>query len=441
MRSTMCQVSAGVKHSAFRCSVLLAIFTCLAACLGYAQQPTYDETFGKARKLFQGGNLDEAYLAAYAAVTLDDKRWEAYGLLAMILDTKGAAEPARNALNKALERAPEDRKAALLELAKKLGTPPAPTPQPGASPAQLSADAQRQLDALVLLSEDADRATTPAERKQILNLLLEKSAVFAKEHPQHGPTWLLRAVAALELSNPIFGRQAAAKLRELGFDKSTDPKARKVMAALELQEWNQPVVPFDPAKMTRWTNSLGMIFVPVPGTKVWFCVWETRVRDFMVFATATGRGATEVVKEIWSKKYDGFDLTPKHPVWRVNWFDANEFCRWLSELENSDIAGSARYRLPTDAEWSAAAGDTKYPWGNDYPPATGAGNYGSKLSIDTFRYTSPVGSFNANQHGIYDLGGNVWEWCEDWYRKEMNTSRLLNNGCLSAARCFHEITI
>jgi formylglycine-generating enzyme required for sulfatase activity len=87
--------------------------------------------------------------------------------------------------------------------------------------------------------------------------------------------------------------------------------------------------------------------------------------------------------------------------------------------------------LPTDEEWSVAVGLDEpgggtprdkqqqikgvYPWGTQWPPPSGAGNYGSSLKVDDYEYTSTVGSFNANRYGLYDMGGNVWQWCEDWY--------------------------
>ena len=131
---------------------------------------------------------------------------------------------------------------------------------------------------------------------------------------------------------------------------------------------------------------------------------------------------------------DEFKQADTHPVVNVNWEDANAFCEWLTkkEMAAGKIKAGQKYRLPTDAEWSVAVGLGKEK-GNT-PGAKsqvaskmftrgarsgrrlkGAGNYGGRLKVDKYDRTAPVGSFAANQLGLHDMGGNAWEWCEDWY--------------------------
>ena len=196
-------------------------------------------------------------------------------------------------------------------------------------------------------------------------------------------------------------------------------------------------------KGQRLTNSLGMVFVPVPGTKVLFSIWETRVQDFEAFVNAT----KYVAGDSW--KSPGFKQGPTHPVCGICWNDANTFCDWLTQKERSEgrLSTNQSYRLPTDAEWSWAVGigDLEgtgtpaekrerlpgvYPWGTQWPPPKGAGNFaGSEImdgdmpadtrSIQGYRddypRTAPVGSFDPNQFGIYDLAGNVLEFCKDLF--------------------------
>ena len=187
-----------------------------------------------------------------------------------------------------------------------------------------------------------------------------------------------------------------------------------------------------------FTNTLGMKFVPVPGTDVQFCIWETRVKDYAAYAAANAG-----VDESWKKPFgDKFKQEDTHPVVKVSWEDANAFCAWLTRKERAagKITASQRYRLSTDAEWSVAVGLGRetgsspeeknagvkdvYPWGKGYPPPKEAGNYYKSLKVDNFEYTSPVGSFAVNKLGLHDMGGNVWEWCEDWYRSG-NSYRVL----------------
>ena len=140
-------------------------------------------------------------------------------------------------------------------------------------------------------------------------------------------------------------------------------------------------------------------------------------------------------------------LFRSHPAVNVSWDDAKEFCAWLTKKEQGEgkLAAGQEYRLPTDAEWSYAVGigdkegngtpkdkDGKladvYPWGTGWPPPKGAGNYGQSLNVDEYANTSPVGSFKANQYGLYDMGGNVWQWCEDLYENGQSRNRVLRGG-------------
>jgi len=216
------------------------------------------------------------------------------------------------------------------------------------------------------------------------------------------------------------------------------------------------LAPIAATKATPWENSLGMKFVPVPGTPVLFSIWDTRVQDFEVFVNLSGYNATKDMFSLqadgWKQRGDtwrspGFPQGPTHPVCGVSWDDAKAFCEWLTKKEQAEgrIGRRQSYRLPTDAEWSAAIGlmnengntpkekDSQlkdvYPWGTQWPPPPGAGNYAGEESKpgapsswtviagynDGFARTSPVGSFPANRCGLFDISGNVWQWCEDKY--------------------------
>jgi formylglycine-generating enzyme required for sulfatase activity len=186
-------------------------------------------------------------------------------------------------------------------------------------------------------------------------------------------------------------------------------------------------------KETPFVNTLGMKFVPVPGTKMLFSIWDVRVQDFKTYFRANNNKG-----EWWDwRNADAFAIGDTHPVVYVTWNDAQDFCKWLTDKERNEgkITQSQSYRLPMDWEWSVAVGlherrsaaasakDEKikgvYPWGNQWPPPNDAGNYDDDAShgIDNFHdgysHTSPVGSFKANQFGLYDMGGNVYQMCQD----------------------------
>lgn len=112
---------------------------------------------------------------------------------------------------------------------------------------------------------------------------------------------------------------------------------------------------------------------------------------------------------------------PDYPVVGVNWEDSVAYCSWLQQKTGKT------YRLPTEAEWEKAARggieQNNYPWGDEEFDAEGRyrANSGSESDndrirkMDGFLNTAPVGSFPPNGYGIYDMAGNVWEWCADYY--------------------------
>ena len=214
-----------------------------------------------------------------------------------------------------------------------------------------------------------------------------------------------------------------------------------------------------PLPASRWTNSLGMIFIPMPHTKVSFSIWETRVKDFAAFtATEPKLDGTN-----WNHAFY-HEITPvspglDFPVVNVSWNDAQAFCVWLTKTEHAAgrISADESYRLPTDEEWSWAVGiggretvatpkdksaqlNNVYPWGAQFPPPPGAGNFADQAALnyftnwphidgynDGFVTTSPVGSFTPSASGLYDLAGNVLEWCGDYY-DQTQKQRVLRGG-------------
>ena len=159
-----------------------------------------------------------------------------------------------------------------------------------------------------------------------------------------------------------------------------------------------------------FANSLGMQFVQLPGGDAWLGVWETRVADYVVFASATTNG--------WQAAW--FQDTDRHPAVNVQWDDAQAFCAWLSRRERANglLVADEGYRLPTSSEWTIALGQAEL---------TDSGNFSQQHDRDSFARTSPVGSFPGNALGLHDLRGNVWEWCTAWPNEE-GVGRILRGG-------------
>ncbi len=102
------------------------------------------------------------------------------------------------------------------------------------------------------------------------------------------------------------------------------------------------------------------------------------------------------------------------PVTNVSWYEALDYCYLIGK------------GLPTEAQWEKAAGNgdgCEFPWGKDFDPNQSQGRGGLQMRDKS----APVGSYPPNIHGIYDMGGNVWEWVSDWMAPGYRTSGVLND--------------
>ena len=142
-----------------------------------------------------------------------------------------------------------------------------------------------------------------------------------------------------------------------------------------------------------------------------------RLGNSGVFDPATGRW--DLVDHASWRRPRGPDAPPApadHPVTQVSWHDAVAYCAWAGK------------RLPTEVEWEHAArngrnGGPQYAWGDAlvvagrYMANTWQGHFPDRNTVDDgYLYTSPVGTFGKTPSGLTDMGGNVWQWCDDWFR-------------------------
>ncbi|MCQ2251645.1 MAG: formylglycine-generating enzyme family protein [Bacteroidales bacterium] len=142
-------------------------------------------------------------------------------------------------------------------------------------------------------------------------------------------------------------------------------------------------------------------------------------------------GKYEVTQKLWKavmgnspSYFKGDDL----PVEQVSWNDVQEFLRKLNSITGKN------FRLPTEAEWEYAARGGNKSRGYKYSGSNDINEVAWYTTNSHDKGTSKVGSFAPNELGIYDMSGNVWEWCQDWYDNYSSTSQSNPTGPSSGFR-------
>jgi uncharacterized protein (TIGR02996 family) len=261
-------------------------------------------------------------------------------------------------------------------------------------------------------------------------------------HPLELERWLILADWLEDQQDP------RAELARLRFLLQTEPehpqRAERQARQRELLEAGlAPVVP-------TWTNSLGMTFALIlPGTfsmgspeteadrsedetlhpvtlsrPVFLGTSPVTVGAFGRFVAATNYqteaeksgGAYGYLQGRWKQdpsitwRNPGFTQTEAHPVVCVSWNDAQDMVAWLNQVEtNSGLV----YSLPTEAQWEyacRAGSETAYWWGE----ANKLGEY-AWFDENSEKKTHPIQTKKPNPWGLFDMHGQVWEWCADWY--------------------------
>ena len=142
-------------------------------------------------------------------------------------------------------------------------------------------------------------------------------------------------------------------------------------------------------------------------------------------------GETEVTQALWQAvmgSNPSFFSGMENPVEQVSWDDCQEFIRYLNSLTGQN------FRLPTEAEWEYAARGGNMSQGYKYAGSNTIDNVAWYVE-NSNEYTHKVATKTANELGLYDMSGNVWEWCQDWYDSYNSSNQTNPTGPRSGDYC------
>ena len=314
------------------------------------------------------------------------------------------------------------------------------------------------LGALVFLGWLPAQAAAPV----IANITVLGATPQFSIHSDLGLTNQIQYSTNLGLANwTVLTNVVVTQSPYLFVDVNAPPAPFRFYRVAALNQTNNPTPP-------------GMVLIPAGSFTMgdWFSEgWGDDLPLHDVSVSAFSMDRYEVTKALWDEIYNwailnGYDFdntgsgkAATHPVQAVSWYDAVKWCNARSEKEGktpayyTDAALSARYRqgqvnvqnnwvnwsagyrLPTEAEWEKAArggaAGHRFSWSDTNEITHSRANYYSTtedaydtsptrgnqptFAVDSHPYTSPVGYFASNDYGLYDMVGNVSEWCWDWY--------------------------